>query len=310
MMSNQQGTQMRPNSEPTAGEHGTRQTDLFDYDAELRLHNELFRAAARVGSRDRVLDIGCGAGQSTREAARAAVTGSVVGVDLSAPMLERARRLSDDQGLPNITYQQADAQVHRFPPTHFDLCISRFGAMFFADPVAAFTNIGRALRPGARLVLLVWQDRDRNEWASAIRRSLTGTAPGPHRRSSPFSLADPTVTQGILAAAGFTQVSFTDVHEPVFYGPDTATAFDNVLRLPECGTCSPASTPRQPSEHARGYAPPSPPTTPTAACTSTRVPGSSQAAVADHRTQPDPNIQPRPMPLLRDSGRIDAVRGS
>jgi len=62
VMSNQQGTQMRPNSEPTAGEHGTRQTDLFDYDAELRLHNELFRAAARVGSRDRVLDIGCGTG--------------------------------------------------------------------------------------------------------------------------------------------------------------------------------------------------------------------------------------------------------
>ena len=173
MMSNQQGAQMRPNSEPTAGEHGTRQTDLFDYDAELRLHNELFRAAARVGSRDRVLDIGCGTGQSTREAARAAVTGSAVGVDLSAPMLERARRLSDDQGLPNITYQQADAQVHRFPPPHFDLCISRFGAMFFADPVAAFTNIGRALRPGARLVLLVWQDRDRNEWATAIRQTLT-----------------------------------------------------------------------------------------------------------------------------------------
>jgi SAM-dependent methyltransferase len=236
VMSNQQGTQMRPNSEPTAGEHGTRQADLFDYDAELRLHNELFRAAARVGSRDRVLDIGCGAGQSTREAARAAVTGSVVGVDLSAPMLERARQLSADQGLPNITYQQADAQVHRFPSTHFDLCISRFGAMFFADPVAAFTNIGRALRPGARLVLLVWQDRDRNEWASAIRQSLTAataTPAPPTDGPGPFSLADPTITQGILAAAGFTQVSFTDVHEPVFYGPDTATAFDNVLRLRE-----------------------------------------------------------------------------
>ena len=222
-----------PNSEPTAGEHGTRQTDLFDYDAELRLHNELFRAAASVGSRDRVLDVGCGTGQSTREAARAAVTGSAVGVDLSAPMLERARQLSDDQGLSNITYQRADAQVHRFPPARFDLCISRFGTMFFADPVAAFTNIGRALRPAARLVLLVWQDRDRNEWASAIRRSLTATPAPPTGGPGPFSLADPSITQGILAAAGFTHVSFTDVHEPVFYGPDTATAFDNVLRLRE-----------------------------------------------------------------------------
>jgi SAM-dependent methyltransferase len=206
-------------------------SDLFDYDAELRRHNELFRAAARVGSHDRVLDIGCGTGQTTREAARAAVAGSAVGVDLSAPMLERARQLSDDQGLPNITYQQADAQVHPFPPTHFDLCISRFGTMFFTDPVAAFTNIGHALRPAARLVLLVWQDRDHNEWATALRQTLTAATATPTRGPDPFSLADPTLTEGILAAAGFTDVSFTDVHEPVYYGPDTATAFDAVHRL-------------------------------------------------------------------------------
>ncbi|KQX65288.1 class I SAM-dependent methyltransferase [Streptomyces sp. Root1310] len=217
-------------------------SDLFDYDAELRLHNEVFRAAARVGSRDRVLDVGCGTGQSTREAARAAVDGSVLGVDVSAPMLERARRLSDDQGLANITYQRADAQVHPFPPERFDLCISRFGTMFFADPVAAFTNIGRALRPAARLVLLVWQERDRNEWATEIRRSLTATsdtsatsdtpaASGTPGGPNPFSLADPTRTEGILAASGFADVGFTDVHEPVYYGPDSATAFDAVLRL-------------------------------------------------------------------------------
>ena len=177
-----------------------------------------------------VLDIGCGTGQSTREAARAAGTGSALGVDVSAPMLERARQLSDDQGLANVTYQQADAQVHRFPPPRFDLCISRFGTMFFADPVAAFTNIGRALCPSARLVLLVWQERDRNEWATAIRQTLpaaSATPGGP----DPLSLADPTVTEGILAAAGFADVSFTDVHEPVYYGPDSATALDAVLRL-------------------------------------------------------------------------------
>ena len=152
---------------------------LFDYDAELRLHNELFRAAARVGAGDRVLDIGCGAGQSTREAARAAAAGSVVGVDVSAPMLDRARQLSADEGLSNVTYQLADAQVHRFPPASFDLCVSRFGTMFFADPVAAFTNIGHALRPEGRLVLLVWQSRDRNEWATAIRQTLTAAPATP-----------------------------------------------------------------------------------------------------------------------------------
>lgn len=210
------------------------QTDVFDYDAELRQHNELFRAAARVGSHDRVLDIGCGTGQSTREAARAAVNGSAVGVDPSARMLERARQLSDDQGLTNVTYQQADAQVHPFPLAHYDLAISRFGTMFFADPVAAFTNIRRALRPAARLVLLVWQGRERNEWAAAIRQPRPAATPEPTppaRVPDPFSLADPANTEGILTAAGFTEVGFTDVREPVYYGPDTATAFDNVLRL-------------------------------------------------------------------------------
>jgi ubiquinone/menaquinone biosynthesis C-methylase UbiE len=89
--------------------------DLFDYDAELRLLNEHFRAAAEVRSPDRVLDIGCGAGLSTREAARAAVAGSALGVDVTAEILDRARRLSDEAGLCNVTYQQADAQVHDFP---------------------------------------------------------------------------------------------------------------------------------------------------------------------------------------------------
>jgi SAM-dependent methyltransferase len=163
------------------------------YDAELRLHNEHLRAAANVQPHDRVLDVGCGTGQTTREAARAAVDGSVLGVDLSAPMLERARRLSDDAGLRNVTYVQADAQTHPFPSTHFDLCISRFGTMFFADPVAAFTNIGRALRSGARLVLLVWQDHDRNEWATAIREALTvGTAAPASTTNDPTRSPSPT----------------------------------------------------------------------------------------------------------------------
>lgn len=202
---------------------------MFDYDAELRLHNAHFRAAARVGPHDRVLDIGCGTGQSTREAARAATDGHATGVDVSAPMLERARELAAGQGLTNISFLEADAQVHRFPPASFDLGISRFGTMFFADPVVAFSTVGRALRPGARLVLLVWQERDRNEWATAIRGALTPGSTAP-RGPDAFSLADPAVTGGVLTAAGFTDVAFTDVHEPVYYGPDADTAQDAVLR--------------------------------------------------------------------------------
>jgi SAM-dependent methyltransferase len=197
--------------------------DVFDYDAELHRYNEHFLAAANVGPADGVLDIGCGTGLSTREAARSAVNGSVLGVDVSAAMLERARQLSE--GLANITYEQADAQVHEFPPSRFDLCISRFGTMFFGDPVAAFTNIGRALRPAACLVLLVWQQRDRNEWVEAF--NLPGAPSGPDA----FSLADPGFTESILTAAGFVDVIFTDVNEPVYYGSDAATAYDAVLRL-------------------------------------------------------------------------------
>jgi len=215
-----------------AGAHRTRYATVFD--AETRPHNERFRAAAGVAPRDRVLDVGCGTGQTTRDAARAAVSGRALGIDLSAQMLDHARRLSREEGLANVSFLQADAQVHRFPAASFEVAISRFGTMFFAGPVAAFGNIAHALSPGGRLVLMVWQARDRNEWSTAIREALAGDNPvppppadGPH----PFALADPAVTEGILTAAGFAEVSFTDVREPVYYGPDPAVAFDVVRGL-------------------------------------------------------------------------------
>jgi SAM-dependent methyltransferase len=148
-------------------------------------------------------------------------------------MLERARRLAEAEGLRNVTFEHGDAQSHRFPPARFDLCISRFGTMFFTDPIAAFTNIARAMRPGARLTLLVWQDADRNEWFTAVRQALAGSTPPTPTGGDlePFSLADPTTTQRILTAAGFADVGFTTVHEPVYYGPDPDAAYDAVHRL-------------------------------------------------------------------------------
>jgi SAM-dependent methyltransferase len=220
-----------PNAEQAASEHRVRFAELFD--AEVRPHNERFRAVAAVGLRDRVLDIGCGTGESTREAARAAVAGSAVGVDLSAPALDRARLLSEQEGLRNVTFLQADAQVERFGPEQFDLCLSRFGTMFFADPVAAFTNIGLALRPGARLVQMVWQGAYHNDWSSAVRRAiLTNADPSPAPGSQlPFSLGDPPVAESILSASGFAEIGFTDVREPVYYGPDVDTAYKFVIGL-------------------------------------------------------------------------------
>ena len=199
------------------------------YDAELRRHNEVLRRAFGVQLHDHVLDIGCGAGQTTRQAARMTGAGSALGVDVSAPAIELARELARAEGLRNVTFERADAQVCRFPQERFDLAISRFGTMFFDDPAAAFANIRRALRPAGRLVMMVWQARERNEWDVAICQSLGGPQALANIASGgpdPFSLAgQPAVTE-ILEAAGFAAVAFTDVREPVYYGPDVAAAFD------------------------------------------------------------------------------------
>ncbi|MEH1125337.1 class I SAM-dependent methyltransferase [Micromonospora sp. CPCC 206061] len=200
---------------------------------ELRRLGARFRVATEVGRRDRVLDIGCGIGDSTRDAGRTAVAGSALGVDVSASVLERARHLTEQAGLRNVSYLQADAQIHRFPPEHFDVCVSRFGAMFFTDSIAAFTNIGHALRPGARLVLMVWQSRDRNEWYNLVREAIGADVPEPASRvgEAPFALADPAATTAMLAAAGFVDVGVTEVCEPVYYGPDTDAAYDFVTSM-------------------------------------------------------------------------------
>ena len=92
-------------------------------------------------------------------------------------MLERARLRTAEEGLHNVTFEHGDAQVHPFPPARFDVVISRFGTMFFADPIAAFTNIARAARTGARLVMMVWQSEERNEWATAVRHRLHRSRP-------------------------------------------------------------------------------------------------------------------------------------
>jgi ubiquinone/menaquinone biosynthesis C-methylase UbiE len=199
------------------------------YDAELRRHNEVLRRAVGVQLHDHVLDIGCGTGQTTRQAARTARAGSAFGVDVSAPAIKRARELARAEGLRNVTFEHADAQVHRFPHERFDLAMSRFGTMFFDDPVAAFANIGRALRPAGRLMMMVWQAHERNEWDVTIHQSLEaaeGPAAAACEGPDPFSLADPPTVQEILQAAGFADVTFTDVHEPVYYGPDVAAALD------------------------------------------------------------------------------------
>lgn len=207
--------------------------DADFYDAELRRHDALFRAAASVRPGDRVLDIGCGTGRTTRDAGRAAGDGDALGVDTSADRLEQAWRRTWAEGLRNVSYEQGDAQSHPFAPSRFDVCISRFGTMFFGDPAAAFRNIGRALRPGGRLVQLVWQEPGLNEWFTAPRRAIAGSDPlvPTAEDLAPFSLADAATSQHLLTSADFVEIDLAAVHEPVYYGADADAARDAALRL-------------------------------------------------------------------------------
>ena len=214
------------------GEYWAANADRFDQG--LATYHRPFMRAAAIGPHDQVLDIGCGTGQTTRDAARAATSGSALGVDLSSKMIDLARQLAIADGLTNAEFEQADAQVHPFTPESFDVAISRTGAMFFGDQVAAFANIGRALRPSGRLVLLTWQPPPGNEW---IREFSSALAAGrqlpmpPPDAPGPFSLADPDRVKSILTAAGFQDVELDGESGDMWFGRNADEAYDFVLGL-------------------------------------------------------------------------------
>ena len=218
----------------------------IDYDAELQLHNEQFRAALEIRAADRVLDIGCGTGQTTREAALVASDGDALGVDIDGAMIARARELAAREGVPNVRFEVGDAQAHSFPSGAFDVAISRFGTMFFSDLDIAFRNVGRGVRAGGRLVMMVWRAHDRNEWSVAIDQALdvgergVAIAAGP----DPFSLAKPPAVRRILAAAGFADSEFHDVEVPVYYGQDIDAALAFVGRFTNVSEVLSRSGPR------------------------------------------------------------------
>jgi SAM-dependent methyltransferase len=214
------------------GEAWAAHADRFD--AASAAFDPPLLEAAGIGAADRVLDVGCGAGISTRAAARAAPDGHATGIDLSAPLLAEARRRSAAAGLTNTTFVQGDVQVHPFDPAAFDVAVSRFGAMFFGDPVAAFGNVARALRPGGRLAVLSWQPLARNEWLLVLRRTLAAGRPLPEPPGDapgPFGLSDPDHVRRVLAAGGFEAVDLVEVPGVVRLGADAQDALGFVSGL-------------------------------------------------------------------------------
>jgi SAM-dependent methyltransferase len=161
---------------------------------------------------ERVLDVGCGPGATALPlAAAVGPSGHVTGVDIAEPMLDLLRRRIEEQRIVNLTPLLADAQTYAFTPGSFDLLTSRFGVMFFADHLAAFRNLGQALRPGGRLCMAVWAGiADNVHWQIPFEmavRHVGPPKPQPPHAPGPTALSDPDYVRGVLSGAGFTAIA-------------------------------------------------------------------------------------------------------
>lgn len=177
-----------------------------------KLHSDL--ALPRFGIRpgDRVLDFGCGFGETSLELGRMVGSrGEVLGLDCTKGFIEIANRERDAAGLGHVRYEVGDAQQHPFPANHYDVAFARFGVMFFESAVRALRNVHRALRPGGKVCLIVWRTIDDNPCWGAAKRVVREYLPPPGASAQscgpgPFSWADETTDRDMLAAAGFHEV--------------------------------------------------------------------------------------------------------
>ena len=225
----------------------------------------LLQQAAAPKPGERVLDIGCGtAATAIPFAASVAPGGQVTGVDISEPMLAQARQNIATAGAGNVSLVLADAQAHRFPPDSFDLLISRFGVMFFADPVAAFTNLHAGLRRGGRLCMAVWASMAENvHWQIPFDiavKHLGPPAPADPREPGPMAFRDPDYLRGILAKAGFADIEiapqgFKIIGDTARSEAEHATMFGPAWRLLEEKNAPEAARQAITAETAAAFAP-------------------------------------------------------
>jgi SAM-dependent methyltransferase len=166
---------------------------------------------AQVKEGERVVDVGCGCGHTTLDIAhQVGTSGKVLGVDISTPMLDLARSRMDDAEINHVHFANADAETHKFDDDQFDLLFSRFGVMFFGDPVAAFRNLGSVLGSGGRLVFVCWRSPEDNPWLVQPAKVAGEHIELPPRAGpgepGPFAFADPDRVKRILASAGFDNI--------------------------------------------------------------------------------------------------------
>ncbi len=192
------------------------------YDAMLAPFVDRLLEVARLSGTDRVLDVGCGCGVTTLTAGSVVPSGSAVGVDISAPMLEVASRRATKATLSNVSFVEGDAQTHPFSAGEFDVVISRFGVMFFDDPESAFNNLAASMAPGGRMAFVCWQDMAKNPFVLVPGIALAEHVPlpdlGPAGAPGMFALADPARIQSILTDAGLEEVSIDSLIEEILLG--------------------------------------------------------------------------------------------
>jgi SAM-dependent methyltransferase len=188
----------------------------------------------------KVLDVGCGWGDTAIELAQmTGSAGSVLGLDCCDAFLEKGRRDAREAGLANVRFVEADVQTYRFQP-EYDLCFSRFGMMFFSNPVAAMRNVRSALKPGGRLVFITWRTIDDNPWLGLPKNVVSQFLPPPGENAAtcgpgPFSMANPDVVTAQLKAAGFVDIGFVRNDGPVMVGRDVLQAMEFQLALGPAG---------------------------------------------------------------------------
>ena len=180
-------------------------------DRQLEAIGRMVMEAADIRTGQAILDVGCGCGSTTLDLARrVGASGSATGIDISKPMLALARKRAVAEALTNVTFAEADAQTHTFRP-EFDVLYSRFGVMFFDDPVRAFTNLRRGLRPGARVAFACWQAAHRNPWMAvpmmAALKHVTLELPSSPDAPGPFAFADAARVGRILGEAGYNGIA-------------------------------------------------------------------------------------------------------
>ncbi len=195
-------------------------------------------AALQLRLGERALDIGCGGGATTQQAAElVGAGGRVVGVDISRPMLELARRRAE--GRNTITFIEADAGAGAIPGAPFDAAFSRFGVMFFEEPVAAFANIRGAMKPGGRLAFACWRPFKENLWSAEPLGALTPLLKEPLKPADPnapgpFALADADKTRRVLDEAGWREINIAPWDGPVVIGANAREAAAYLLKIGPC----------------------------------------------------------------------------